>query len=394
MLERPNNKYFWKAAPLYPTFKRKLITSTIHSTTPLKQVALRYFLLFTYLTASYSNAAIRSAWHYKRGDISSDLINDIRTHKQIYLQYNEVTNLEFVPQQTKETYFYKIPSAEKLSRWIEIGTEPIVQIPMLNGGQYTLYLATQADDAHIIDKVNIAIKQAFWQEWWFFPSIFLYFMGLVGIGIYFFSLYNIRQKLKLYDVRNKIAADLHDEVGSNLNSISIFIELLRRKSPPELYPILDKITKNSSESLQLMQDTIWAIQTKNDNFNLFIDKMRGLATSVLGAKGIAFEFASNLPHTNYNISMDVRKNAYLIYKEAINNITKHSQAKKAFVTIDEHQSFITIIIGDDGIGFDTGIERDGNGLKNFEERATTNGLVLMIYSEINVGTTITLKIPF
>jgi signal transduction histidine kinase len=196
----------------------------------------------------------------------------------------------------------------------------------------------------------------------------------------------------LQDVRNRIAADLHDEVGSNLNSIAIFVELLRKKSPKDLLPILDKITSNSKESVQLMQDTIWAIQAKNDDFQKFIDKMRGFATEVLAAKNVSLTFDNQLINPKFQLSMEERKNAYLIFKEAVNNIIKHSAATKAMVKIWSDDNQILIQIEDNGVGFDTNMIFEGNGLQNFETRAEDSEMQVKIESKIGEGTVITIVI--
>ena len=339
---------------------------------------------------------LHDIWHYQKGDIPRDSLSKILQGKNLYLKFNEIATLQFKNQNLDNqllTYYFRIPNTEKYDKWVELGHEPIVQIPALEGGEYQVELTTKPLDDGFLVSFPIVIKQAFWQETWFWLSVIVYVLFLIGTGIYFFTLYNLRQKLKLQDVRNRIAADLHDEVGSNLNSIAIFVELLRRKSPPELFPILEKITSNSVESVQLMQDTIWAIQSKNDNFSKFIDRMRGFATEVLAAKGIALDFDNQIDRDKLPLSMDARKNAYLIYKEAINNIVKHSKATKVEVRILEENNQILIEVSDNGIGFDPNQATEGNGLHNFEQRAEQNEMKLNIDSMQGKGTKVMLGIP-
>ena len=350
-------------------------------------------LLFLLSPAFTQNLQIESLWHLKKGDIPQDSIKNIIQRNKLLLKYNEVITLQFTPNNQKHTYFFRIPNTEKFNQWMEIGHEPIVQIPPLDGGDYFLEICTNPLDKKTISKVSITIPNVFWEEGYFLPSIIIYILFLIGIAIYFFSLYNLRQKLKLQDVRNRIAADLHDEVGSNLNSIAIFVELLRRKSPPELLPILDKITNNSTESVQLMQDTIWAIQAKNDDFQKFIDRMRGFATEVLAAKGISLSFENQVDSNKNSLTMDARKNAYMIYKEAINNVVKHSKATKVEVKIVMENNQIIIEVSDNGIGFDQNQITEGNGLRNFEERAENNEMKLNIDSVAGIGTKVLLEIP-
>lgn len=242
-------------------------------------------------------------------------------------------------------------------------------------------------------RLQIEVSTPFWGKSWFWVLGMVYGLFLGGIGLYFFLLYNLRQRLKLQHVRNNIAADLHDEVGSNLSSIAILIELLRKKAPAELFPILDKIRNNSTESVQLMQDTIWAIQSKNDDSAHFMERMRSFAAEVLAAKNIALEFENSSVTNKLVLPMDQRKNTYLIFKEAINNVAKHAKATKVNVEWKKTESGLKMTISDNGRGFDTAQMAEGNGLKNFESRADASEMRVKISSEIGKGTEIELLIP-
>ncbi|MDZ7897410.1 MAG: histidine kinase [Arcicella sp.] len=356
-------------------------------------------LLATIITSSLAmgqGLKLHDIWHFQKGDIPKDSITKILQRNLLRLKYNEIVTLQFKSQNTDNqlfNYYFRIPNKEKYDRWMELGHEPTLQIPPLDGDEYRIEITTNPVTNKAAISFPVIVKRSFWQELWFLIAVIAYVLFLIGIGVYFFTLYNLRQKLKLQDVRNRIAADLHDEVGSNLNSIAIFVELLRRKSPPELLPILEKITSNSVESVQLMQDTIWAIQSKNDDFSKFTDRMRGFATEVLAAKGISLDFDNQIVSNKNSLSMDARKNAYLIYKEAINNIVKHSKASKAEVRISEENNQILIEISDNGIGFNPNQATEGNGLHNFEQRAEDHEMQLNIDSMQGKGTKVMLGIP-
>ena len=354
-------------------------------------------LLATIIVSSSANGQslkLHNIWHYQNGDVPQDSITKILQRNLLRLKHNEIVTLQFQNSDNQLlNYYFRIPNTEKYDRWMELGHEPIVQIPPLDGDEYQVEITTNPTSNKAAIFFPVIIERSFWHELWFLIAVIIYVLFLIGIGIYFFILYNLRQKLKLQDVRNRIAADLHDEVGSNLNSIAIFVELLRRKAPPELLPILEKITNNSVESVQLMQDTIWAIQSKNDDFQKFIDRMRGFATEVLAAKGIAFDFENQIDNAKTSLSMDTRKNAYMIYKEAINNIVKHSKATKTEVRISEENNQILIEVSDNGIGFDQNQATEGNGLHNFEQRAEDNEMKLDIDSMQGKGTKVMLGIP-
>src|SRR5436190_14971713 len=132
--------------------------------------------------------------------------------------------------------------------------------------------------------------------------------------------------MHLQIIRNKIANDLHDDIGSTLSSINIFAELAKKQSK-EVSPLLDQIGEHAHRMLDSMADIVWTINPENDNFEKIIIRMRAFAYELLGAKDIEFEFNADESTGKLKLPMTVRKNLYLIFKEAANNMAKYSDAK-------------------------------------------------------------------
>ena len=284
-------------------------------------------------------------------------------------------------------YYYQIRALD--DRWFW-SNYPSVHYQNLSGGNYKLNIKAVENNKTIAStELSINKDQAFWQKWWFWPSIVIYILLIFGVGFYLFFIYDLRQKLKLQYVRNQIASDLHDEVGSNLNSIAIFVELLRKKvtlEKPELLPILDKITNNSEETILLMRDTVWAINPENDSTEKLFEKMRSFGVEILSAKGILFNFEIVIDLKKDLFSMEQRRTIYLVYKEAINNISKHSQASEAICKVYQQQGLIKITISDNGKGFDFNETFEGNGLKNFKLRSQQDEIKVSVNSIQQKGT--------
>lgn len=289
-------------------------------------------------------------------------------------------------------YFYRIPSINQA--WSQ-SLYPSAHYQNLSGGQYTFEIYAQSKNHKTpLATLSLEVKEAFWQKWWFWPSIAVYILLVVGIGIYLFFLYDFRQKLKLQSIRNQIASDLHDEVGANLNSIAIFVELLRQKvkDNPALLPILERITSNSEETVTLMRDTVWAINPTNDSTEKLVEKMRFFGIEILSAKNIAFTFDNQLDLKKEYFSMEQRRNLYLVYKEAINNIAKHALATKTTCTLTSKNGSVEIHIIDNGVGFDLSQTFEGNGLKNFKLRSQEELLNVSVRSQKGIGTQVTIQI--
>lgn len=222
-----------------------------------------------------------------------------------------------------------------------------------------------------------------------------YFIGgLILFALLSFFAYNYfvtRQKLKLQTLRNKIASDLHDDVGSTLSSIAIFSEIAQEQSK-DVMPLLQTIGESSRKMLEAMTDIVWTINPENDQFENIILRMRSYAYELLGAKDIGFDFTADEDLTNIKLPMNVRKNLFLIFKEATNNIIKYSGADKALFSLKSDRKSLSMMIRDNGIGFDLNKPTDGNGLKNMQRRAKEVGGKLLIESLPGHGTTIELNI--
>jgi signal transduction histidine kinase len=268
---------------------------------------------------------------------------------------------------------------------------PIVRYTNLAGGDYTLKVRTlQNKQLSSILSFPIAVESSLTEEWWFLPSVIFYSLLLLGAGIYFFLLYNFREKLKVETIRQKIASDLHDEVGATLSSISIATRVVQKKLGNRangLSPILEQIKSDSEETIQTIRDTVWAINPENDSVDLLFEKMRAFALQILTIQNIALDFKNEYQHAkSLKMSMEQRRNVYMMYKEAINNIAKHAQATKVSVLISKANEGFKLEISDNGKGFDCQEIHEGNGLKNFQKRADESFMDFKMSSEIGKGT--------
>lgn len=217
--------------------------------------------------------------------------------------------------------------------------------------------------------------------------------GLVLVLVLFFLIYNnyrTRQKLKLENIRNNIAADLHDDIGSTLNSISLFSEVAKQEAGKPI-PALDQIGVSARKIIDAMGDIVWTINPENDTFENVIARMRSLAYLLLKAKGIEFIFKADENLNHLSLAMPVRKNFYMLFKEAINNLVKYSNATSASFHISLDNKNVKLVIYDNGVGFDTEHALMGNGIKNMKRRAAEIGAQLLIESAKGKGTNIELS---
>lgn len=231
------------------------------------------------------------------------------------------------------------------------------------------------------------IMAPWWQTWWFKSIVVLLIIG-AAYGLYKFRM---NQLLRLQAVRNRISADMHDEIGSTLSSISFYSQaLLMQNLDQKQKQVLTKI-KNVAQTVQdELSDIVWSVKADMDSFeNIFI-RMQRVGNELLGAKNIYLHFKADEKLLNQKMEMMMRKNFYLLFKEALNNAAKYAQCKNVWVIIEAAHPRIRMEIRDDGVGFDLENAKDGNGLENMRQRAESMKGKLTICSTPGKGTEVIL----
>jgi len=218
-------------------------------------------------------------------------------------------------------------------------------------------------------------------------SLIIIFVLIIILGSIFIRNKRIKQ---LQEIRNSIADDLHDDIGSALSSISIMNELAKEKSPAAL-SLLASIGESTVSIQENMSDIIWAIKTDNDSFENVLQRMNQFAFEMLEAKNIALDFTSDPSLGNSRLTMEQRKNVYLFFKEVINNAAKHAAANRIGVYIKQSNRIVEMTIKDNGKGFDPDKAYSGNGMGSLRKRAAELKASFTIRSCIGNGTDILLS---
>ncbi|HEX7846399.1 MAG TPA: two-component regulator propeller domain-containing protein, partial [Chitinophagaceae bacterium] len=182
----------------------------------------------------------------------------------------------------------------------------------LTPGHYTFKVKGSNNDGvwnQVPTELKIIITPPFWQTTWFRVLV----VFIVVVIAYAFYRYRIAQVLLLQRIRNKIAADLHDDIGSTLNSISVYSEVAR-KDPSRKDFALSMIGESSRKVIDSMSDIVWSINPENDSFDKIIFRMRSLTYNLLKAKKIDCSFRTDESLNQLKLSMHTRRNFYLIFK--------------------------------------------------------------------------------
>jgi signal transduction histidine kinase len=182
-------------------------------------------------------------------------------------------------------------------------------------------------------------------------------------------------------------------LGATLSSLTLFSELNRRKMQkqlPELADTFGLISERSREAMRLVREAVWEINPQNDTSDEWIDRMITFAQETLGAAQIEVELLMDDALRNEPFSIERRRSLFLFFKEAVNNIAKHSGATYAQILFQQTNGILKLVISDNGHGFEVTQTTEGNGLKNFKKRAESLGAQLKINSNPHSGTSIEL----
>lgn len=292
---------------------------------------------------------------------------------------------------SENEYACKLDGADK--NWIYLGNHHFANYSQLQPGNYIFHVKARVKYGswqEASSPVIINILTPFWRTAWFWILCVAIFLCIIFSFVYLRLRNRFEKQILAQSIRDKIAGDLHDDIGSTLSSISILSELAKQKSS-EVVPFLNRIEENSLMMQENMSDIVWAINPKNDRFGNIIQRMMQFASELLESKNIEVNFSSDESLSSFSLPMEKRKNFYLIFKEAINNCAKYSKASHVNILISNLDHQINLIIEDDGKGFDTTKQYAGNGMNTMKNRAALLNGTLQINSEKNKGTILKLN---
>jgi len=292
------------------------------------------------------------------------------------------------------TYEYILEGVDPKWRTIQRKNEAVYT--SLPSGTYPFKIRSSNNDGVWGDYktlTTLTVHPPWYRTWWFYAFVILSIAAIL-FGLY---KYRIAQLVKFYEMRNQIARDLHDDIGSTLGSISFYSEVaeqqLRKKGEFGAEDVVQKIGSTSREMMDSIGDIVWAVNPKNDTIEKLVDRMKNYALPLLSSKAIEIDFEVEENLNLEKLGMEKRKNMFLIFKESIHNSLKYSNCKKMDVHLLKDGKEITLSISDNGIGFDPKNSNayNGNGMINIRERAKEMNADLSIESNLNMGTSVVLK---
>jgi signal transduction histidine kinase len=306
-------------------------------------------------------------------------------------------------------YQYRFEGAD----WSPPTDQRSVNYPNLSSGSYRFFVRAVSVSGLPSDSpaiVSFRILSPIWLRWWFI------LLALLVLSTIAFAI--IRQRVarrrereraeaalrqakeerlrELEQVRRRIAADLHDDIGSNLTRISLISEVAQRKlfgADPPVTEQLSSIGKLSREVVDSMSEIVWAINPSKDHLSDLAGRMRHFASDVFTARQIKFRFVAPNTQQDIKVGANVRRELYLLFKEAVNNAVRHSGCSDATIEFQAEGDRLVLKVTDNGQGFDVSRQSNGHGLTSIRERTEGLGGHVELQSSEGQGTSVTFIIP-
>jgi signal transduction histidine kinase len=210
---------------------------------------------------------------------------------------------------------------------------------------------------------------------------------------------DLEKKVKILEIqsaeqriKDRVARDLHDDIAASISGIRILGQVARSQfgdRAPDAKPLLEQINESAKNALESISDLIWAVKPHPDYLNDMADRMRNHAAQMLDAKDI--EYSINIPRDLpfFELGVEVRRNMYLIFKEALNNALKYSLCTQVEIEMFVRDGRLVLRVADNGQGFEPGARTsDSNGMLNMERRALELGGAFSLRAAPGEGTSV------
>jgi ligand-binding sensor domain-containing protein/two-component sensor histidine kinase len=290
-------------------------------------------------------------------------------------------------------YEYRLLENEN-SPWINIGHQQSINLNNLPPGKYIFQVRLSSPaitNNQQIASTTIIIIPPFYRRWWFYTLCIL----AAAAGFYVLYRIRVRQLIQVQQVRNRISSDLHDDIGSRLTNIQILSALSEQQleQPEQASVYLHRIVNEVQTSGEALDDIVWSINSRNDSGEELAARMRRYAADIFEADHLQCDMHVNENISNVKLTMEKRRDLYLVFKEALNNILKHSQATIVNIKLLVQDNNVMMHIADNGKGFDINQPTNRNGLKNMKRRIQKWRGVVIIESAAEKGTTLHITLP-
>jgi ligand-binding sensor domain-containing protein/signal transduction histidine kinase len=287
-------------------------------------------------------------------------------------------------------YSYKLEGGS----WSPPLHERTVNYAALSAGSYRFLVKavnSEGMESTAPAEIDFQVLPPFWRRWWFEG---LALSALVAI-VYFMHRYRVAQMIAIERMRMAIATDLHDDIGASLSQIAVLSEVARAGGSSG--EPLQKVAALARELVDSMSDVVWSIRSEPAGIDSLVRRMREFSYDLLVSQAIGFELRTSAGAARVELSLQARRQIFLIYKECIHNAARHSHCSRVVTELTVEDREILLSVTDDGVGLNGSdpvrrVNR-GAGLPSMRQRAESLGGDIRFLSDHGQGCTVTVRLP-
>jgi len=281
--------------------------------------------------------------------------------------------------------------------WSPSSRERRVHLAGLSSGRYRFEVRAALPDGTVGQPATLefTIAPPLWRRWWFLLGAAMAIAG-AAYAVHRQRLARLRE---LYQVRSRIASDLHDELGLSLSRVAILAEVARPGLEPggRASAALEEIATSARDLIDATSDMAWALDPRKDDLPSLLARLRRMAGDVCEGAGVEWTFTAPGEVDRVVVKAERRRHLYLILKEAIHNSVRHGKPSRVSLTVALNDGHLAVEVVDDGCGFDLPELRSsggvGHGLSSMVRRAVELGGTLDLASQPGAGTRVRLEVP-
>ncbi|MEX0769558.1 MAG: two-component regulator propeller domain-containing protein [Balneolaceae bacterium] len=310
------------------------------------------------------------------GEMAQPGERKIFSHDQNFVQF-EFTGISF---DAPENILFEYRMSGVDEEWTR-GYDRRVRYPSLSPGEYHFQVRAYNSSgvkSDFLSGFEFDIRQPLWFQWWFLVLMACFIIAAI---FFIYHYYRVRRMVEIERMRVQIASDLHDDVGSSLTELALQTDFIRTGNLEEaVEETLKQIGDHSRRIVSALDDIVWSIDARNDTIGDLTDRMQDHVNRLFSAANVQVDYNFSGLEMNESLPVQIKENLYLIFKEAINNIAKHSNADHIAISLQMSQNKFRLNVTDNGT-LRTDKRKSGQGLRNMNMRAKRIGANVDIEDE-------------
>ncbi len=324
-------------------------------------------------------------------------IDSIGQLKKIVLPYDknsvviEFSALNYLKEQ-KLHYHYQLQNLETEIQEADEKAQAIYSY--LPPGEYTFNVMTENADGITSKKITslvIQIRAPFWKTWWFYAMLLLAIASI----LFWLERERIKKFVELQQVRTQIAGNLHKELDTTLNNISMLSEMAKIKADKDITrskEYIDQINEKSRKMIIVMDDMFWSIDPANDSMEMTLLRMNEFVSAMRNRHSANIEMVVDENVQNINLDMKARYEFYVIFRRALRSIARSSMANQILINIDFNKDALFLKIQSNGAYGSPDALYDNEKMTDISRRAESLNAVMDIQAD-NKHVSLILEVP-